>query len=379
MNKRDYYEVLGVNKNASESELKRAYRLLARQYHPDVNKAPEAENLFKEINEAYEVLTNPQQRSLYDQCGHAGIKPEFNTGFRGFSDFDFSIDTIFDAFFGTGRKREQRKPGAERGADLRINIELSFLEAIFGVEKEIIINHLEFCSKCNGKGAEPDSKIITCNTCHGTGQVQQVQRSIFSTFTQIYACPNCHGDGVFHQNICKVCNGQGRIKSNKQLKVKIPAGVDTGARLRITNEGDAGLRGGSSGDLYVVIYTMPDKENIFERQDTEIYCKVAIDYTQAVIGEEIEVPTLEGQTKIQVPAGTQPGTVIRLKGKGVPFMNNPQKRGDLHLDINLDIPTTVTAEEVKLLKEIQNIRKKQREAHEGGFINILRNALGAKS
>ena len=377
MSKRDYYEVLGVNRNATEDELKRAYRLLARKYHPDVNKEPDAEKICKELNEAYEVLSNSERRSVYDQFGHEGLGGNMG-GFSGFSDFDFGFDNIFDAFF--GKKTGARKKGdyPERGSDLRVNIEVTFLEAIFGIEKDITIHHMENCERCNGKGAEPDSKIVTCTTCHGTGQVQQIQRSLFTTFTQVFACPKCNGKGQMAQDACKECNGNGRIKKDKQLKVKVPPGVDTGSRLRITNEGDAGAFGGPPGDLYIVIYSMPDSESNFERHDTEIFCKVAIDYTQAVLGDEIEIPTLEGKTKIQVPLGTQPGTVIRLKGKGVPFINNPQRRGDLHVEINLHVPTQVSPEEIKLLKDLQGLRKREKKIQEGGFINILKNALNSK-
>lgn len=359
MRKRDYYEVLGVDKNATESEIKKAYRTLARQYHPDVNKTPDAEEKFKEISEAYEVLSKPELRSRYDQFGHAGLS---STGGFDF-DFDFStnLGNIFDAFFGRRDTRRQKQRGPERGSDLRIDLEVPFMEAIFGAEKEIEINHLELCLKCHGEGLEPGTSRSTCGMCHGNGQIQQTSRTPFGSFTQIQTCPKCHGEGRIADNPCIECKGNGRIRKTKKLKIKIPAGIDSGARLRVSGEGDVGLRGGPPGDLYVVLYVTSDPDEIFQREDNDIFCEVSIDFTQAALGAEIEIPTLEGSTKIQIEPGTQPGSIFRLKGKGVPFLGDPRRRGDLHVKINIEVPKKLTPEETKLIRELSNLFQKRNE------------------
>jgi molecular chaperone DnaJ len=417
MAKRDYYEILGLGKTASEADLKKAYRNLARQYHPDVNKTAEAEAMFKEITEAYEVLSDAQKRAAYDQYGHAGVNMGGGGpggGFGGFEGFGggaggFGFNDIFEAFFGGGGMGGQggrRGPaGPERGSDLRLDLEVPFGDAIFGTEREIAISHLAGCEPCHGSGAAPGTEVTTCSTCRGMGQVQQTQRTPFGSFTQVAACPKCQGEGKVAENPCKECRGQGRKKVTKQLKVKIPAGVDTGARLRVSGEGDAGLRGGPAGDLYVVLFVLPDPEHRFERRDTDLYTEAAIAYTDAALGAEIEVPTMEGTTRITVPAGTQPGTVFRLKGKGVPHLGDSRRRGDLHVAIRIEVPTQLSADETKLLKSLAALRakhgiglddepapspkaekakekgaekKKKDESEDGSFLNVLRNALGSR-
>jgi molecular chaperone DnaJ len=412
MPKRDYSEILGLTKSAGEADLKKAYRALARQYHPDVNKTAEAEAMFKEITEAYEVLSDPQKRAAYDQYGHAGVNQGAGGG-GGYGGFGgggagFGFNDIFEAFFGGGMGGQgggRRGPaGPERGSDLRLDREVGFGEAIFGSEQEITIAHLAACEPCGGKGAAPGSEVTTCATCRGMGQVQQTQRTPFGSFTQVAPCPKCQGEGKMAENPCAECRGQGRKKVTKQLKVKVPAGVDTGARLRVSGEGDAGGRGGPAGDLYVVLFVLPDPEHRFERRDTDLYTEAAIEYTDAALGAEIEVPTMEGTTRITVPAGTQPGTVFRLKGKGVPHLGDSRRRGDLHVAIRIEVPTALSADETKLLKSLAALRgrhgiglpdddepaakpakekdkakgKKKADEEDGSFLNVLRNALGSR-
>jgi molecular chaperone DnaJ len=381
MAKRDYYEILGVSKTASENELKKAYRNLARQYHPDVNKSPEAESIFKEISEAYEVLSDKEKRERYDRFGHDGVNFQ-GGGFGGFGFEDFGdIGDIFDAFFGGGGSRRKRKENPnrpQRGSDLRLDIEIEFKEAIFGSEKEIVINHLENCDQCNGSGAKKGSRIVTCTTCGGIGQVQQTQRSLFGSFTQITVCPKCNGAGKWPEEKCNTCKGQGKINKDKKIKIKIPAGVDTGAKLRVPNEGDSGSNGGPNGDLYVVMHVAKDKNGIYEREGNDIYMELPISYYQAVLGDEVEVELLDEKTKININAGTQPGKIITLKGKGVPILGTDGiRRGDFHIVINILVPQKVSSEEEKLLRELALLRKGEipKKKEENSFLNILKHAL----
>jgi molecular chaperone DnaJ len=380
MSKRDYYEILGVSKTATESEIKKAYRNLARQYHPDVNKSPEAENIFKEISEAYEVLSDKEKRERYDRYGHEGVNFQ-SGGFGGFGFGDFDdISDIFDAFFGgsTRRKSRENPNRPQKGSDLRLDIEIEFKEAIFGTEKEIEINHLENCDECKGTGARKGSKIVNCNVCGGIGQVQQTQRSLFGTFTQISTCPKCNGVGKWPEEKCKNCRGQGKLNKDKKIKIKIPAGVDTGAKLRIPNEGDCGSNGGPNGDLYVVIHVMKDKNGIYERKGNDIYMELPLSYYQVVLGDEVEVELLDEKTKINIPQGTQPGKIITLKGKGVPILGTDGiRRGDFHIIINISVPKKISSEEEKLLRELALLTKGEnpKKKEENSFLNMLKHAL----
>lgn len=381
--KADYYELLGVQKGASEDELKKAYRKLARKYHPDVNKEASAEERFKEISEAYEVLSDPQKRAAYDQFGHAGMNGA--GGFGGFGGFEGGFEgfgglgDIFEAFFGGSMGGRPRRRGPERGADLRMDLEIGFREAIFGAEKTVTIQHLETCSDCFGTGAKEGSKISQCAMCKGMGQVQQMTRTPFGQFAQVATCPKCKGEGQTIDQPCPTCRGEGKRQASKQVKVPVPAGVDTGARLRLSGQGDAGSRNGPAGDLFLVLHVEPDKT--FKRRDTELYVSVPISYTQAVLGAEIEVPTLDGPQKMKVAPGTPTGTVQAIKGQGVPYLNDGRRRGDLHVELVVAVPTHVSHEEAELLRRLEELRTASGDGHSSGGTGILdglKKAFGAK-
>ncbi|MDB5101835.1 MAG: Chaperone protein dnaJ [Cyanobacteria bacterium RYN_339] len=378
--KADYYELLGVQKGASEDDLKKAYRKLARKYHPDVNKEAEAEERFKEISEAYEVLSDSQKRAAYDQYGHAGLGSMgggFDGGFEGFGGGFGGLGDIFEAFFGgqMGGGGRPRRRGPERGADLRLDLEIGFREAIFGTEKTVDIHHLEQCGSCFGTGAKEGSNISRCAHCKGQGQVQTMTRTAFGQFAQVTTCPRCRGEGQTIDQPCPSCKGDGKKQTAKQLKVKIPPGVDTGARLRVTGEGDAGTRGGNSGDLFIVLHASSDKQ--FQRRDTELFQSLAISYTQAVLGAEVDVPTMDEPHKLKIPAGTQNGTVFSLKGQGVPFLQDNRRRGDMHVEVFVAVPTNISEEEADLLRKLEELRTGEKQ-HGHGLLDGLKKVFGGK-
>lgn len=359
MSKRDYYDVLGVSKTATADELKKAYRKLARQYHPDVNKDnPEAAEKFKECSEAYSVLSDETKRSQYDQFGHAAFENGGGPGAGGFSGFGGAggMEDIFDMFFGGqgrgGFGTRRSKSGPQRGADLRLDLEITFEEAAFGVEKEVRLNREDTCDHCQGSGAEPGSEIEVCPDCHGTGEIQFTQNTMFGQMVNVRPCSRCHGQGRITKNPCKKCGGDGRIKKEKKLKVKIPAGVDTDSRLRVSGEGEAGLRGGGKGDLYVYLYVKPHK--FFERDGTTVLCEIPINIVQATLGAEIKVPTLDGQVVMKVPEGTQPGKVLRLKGKGIASLRNGV-RGDQLVTIKVVVPSKLNDKQKDALKKFAEV------------------------
>src|SRR5574344_1784931 len=350
MAKRDYYEVLGVSKTANADELKKAYRKLALKYHPDRNKGnAEAEEKFKEVNEAYSVLSDETKRAQYDQLGPDAFEQAqqgggpggnpFGGGFGGFS--GSGMEDIFDMFFGGqgGRGGRSANAGPQRGADLRFDLEITFEEAAFGIEKEINLYRDETCDHCHGNGAEPGSKVETCPECHGSGYVRFTQNTMFGQMVNERPCSKCHGEGKIVSEPCKECRGKGTMKKNKHLKVKIPAGVDNGSRLRVAGEGEAGAKGGPSGDLYVFLYVKPHK--FFERDGTTVLCEVPINIVQATLGAEIKVPTLDGQVVMKIPEGTQPGKVLRLKGKGIPSLRGGM-RGDQLVRVKVVVPTKLS-------------------------------------
>ncbi len=354
--KRDYYEILGVQKTATDAELKSAYRKLAKKYHPDINKDDKsAEAKFKEVNEAYEVLSDATKRSKYDQFGHAGVDPNFGGGygsygggFGGFEDFD--LGDIFGSFFGGGfgGGASQRRNAPTRGESIRSSVVLSFEEAAFGCKKEITVNRMESCSDCGGSGAEKGTSAETCATCHGTGSVKTTRRTPLGMVSTSGACPTCHGTGKIIKNPCKVCSGSGKKRVSRKLSVNIPAGIDEGQTVSLRGEGNAGSNGGPAGDVLITISVRP--HHILTRDGTSVMCDVPITFTQAVLGAEIEVPTLDGKVKYTVPEGTQTGTVFRLRGKGVPVLSG-SRRGDQFVRVNIEVPRNLNQKQKDLLTE----------------------------
>lgn len=353
--KRDYYEVLGVNKSASADEIKKAYRKLAKKYHPDLNPDDKAgaEAKFKEATEAYEVLSDSEKKQRYDQFGHAAFDQTAGGGYGagGFGGgFDgFGMGDIFSSFFSGGFGGQHSNPNApQRGRDLNYTVDLTFEEACFGVEKEITINHLEKCSSCSGNGAEPGTHPETCPVCHGSGQVRSVQRTAFVDFQSSRPCDSCGGKGTIIKTPCNSCHGEGTVRKPKKVRVKIPAGIDDRQQVYVRGEGDAGIKGGPNGDLVLSIRVR--KHKLFIRQGYDILCDYPISFVQATLGSEVQVPTIDGRVSYNIPEGTQPGTVFRLKGKGVPKLNSTQ-RGDLYVTIKVEIPKGLNEKQKALLKD----------------------------
>jgi molecular chaperone DnaJ len=372
---RDYYDTLGVARSADKEEIKRAYRRLARKFHPDVNKEADAEENFKEINRAYEVLSEPELRERYDRFGEAGVTNN-GGGAAGYGDFGdmggFAADifeTFFNGFGGNvgGGGGNRRRNGPARGEDLRLDLKIDFRDAIFGAEKEIRIPHLESCGTCNGTGAKAGSQPKTCATCNGQGQVRRAARTPFGTFTQVAACPTCQGEGMVIEDKCESCNGAGRKQETKKLKITIPKGVDSGTKLRISREGDAGLRGGIPGDLYVFLQVTADSN--FRREGIDLHSTIEVSYLQAILGSTIEVDTVDGKHEIEIPNGLQPNTVVKLEGRGVPRLGNDVSRGNHLITIKVDIPTRVSNEERELLEKLAKIKGDK--VGKGGLGNLL--------
>lgn len=346
MSKRDYYEVLGVAKNASEDELKKSYRRLAMKYHPDRNPDnAEAEAKFKEAKEAYEILSDPQKRAAYDQLGHAGVDPSMG-GDAGFGGFDFG--DIFESVFGGGFAGAGRSGGrrAYRGSDLRYDLSLSLEEAVFGTESKIRLPTHVVCKTCGGSGAKPGTSPITCPQCNGSGQIRMTQ----GFFSVQQTCPSCRGNGKIIAEPCTDCNGKGRVQEHKTLSVKIPAGVDNGDRIRLSGEGEAGVNGGPAGDLYVQVNIR--QHPIFSRESNNLYCEVPISIITAALGGELEVPTLDGRVKLKIPAETQTGKLFRIRGKGVKPVRGGAV-GDLHCRVVVETPVKLTDKQKQLLREFE--------------------------
>jgi molecular chaperone DnaJ len=354
VSKRDYYEVLGVSRDATEEEIKKAYRKLARQYHPDVNKAPDAAEKFKEAKEAYEVLSDSQKRAQYDRYGH--IDP--NQGIGGFDAADFGgFGDIFDMFFGGGQRRNPNAP--QRGADLQYTMTIEFKEAVFGKEADIQIPRTETCDNCHGSGAKPGTSPETCKVCRGTGQQEIVQNTAFGRIVNRRVCSACGGHGTIIKEKCPTCHGAGKVKRHRKIHVKIPAGVDDGSQLRVSGEGESGTRGGPPGDLYIVIRVKP--HDFFIREGDDIYCEVPLTFVQAALGDEIEIPTLTEKVKLKIPPGTQTGTYFRLKGKGVPRLRG-YGQGDQQVRVVVVTPTNLNEQQKELLREFGRMTGEQ--AHE---------------
>ena len=356
--KRDYYEVLGVEKNASEGELKKAYRKLAMKYHPDQNPGDkDAEEKFKEINEAYEVLSDPDKKARYDQYGFAGVDPNFGAGgsgpygaggFGGFGDFS-DLGDIFGDFFGGSRSRAQQRNAPRRGENVMSRLELTFEEAAFGCEKEVATQRIENCAVCNGTGSS-DGVVETCSQCKGSGQVRTVQNFMGMQMQSTTTCPTCSGRGKVIKNPCSTCKGKGKVRKTNRVKVKIPAGVDAGQSVRVRGEGCVGSNGGVNGDLLVEIYIK--RHPIFTREDNDVLCEVPITFTQAALGAEIEVPTIDGKVKYEIPEGTQTGREFVLRDKGIPEVGNSRRRGSHRFTVVVETPTRLTKEQKDLLRQL---------------------------
>ena len=351
----DYYEILEINKNATKDEIKSAFRKMARKYHPDINKEPGAEEKFKEIGKAYETLMDDDKRALYDRYGEDGLK---NAGYSTNGPFDFgfgNLNDIFESFFGSafGGFGQSDPNAPQRGSDLRLDLKIDFKEAVFGVEKEIKIDHLETCTTCKGTGAKEGSQPQTCPQCGGAGRVQQVHQTILGSISQVTTCPQCRGKGTIIKDFCPDCKGEGRVQKEKTIKVKIPKGVDAGSRIRVAAEGDAGLNGGANGDLYIVLYVKRDK--YFKRDGFNVFTELNISLPQAVLGDSVEIETLDGKEEIQIPAGCENDKVITVKGKGVPVLGSANMRGDHYVVVKLQTPKKLSDEERSLYEKLFEI------------------------
>src|SRR5688572_15713639 len=348
---RDYYEILGVARGATDDEVKRAFRKLAQVWHPDVNTEPEASERFKEINEAYQVLADPQRRQAYDMFGRAGVGGT-GAGAEGYGPFGGfqGFGDLFDAFFGGAATGAARRARAPSGADLRYDVELEFAEAISGVDKEIEFTSLVRCDRCSGSGAEPGTEPVTCPTCSGTGELRHVRSTMLGQMVNISVCDRCRGTGRIVETPCATCRGDGRVERSRTLRVTIPAGIDEGHQIRLSGEGESAPRGGTPGNLYVVVHVQPHPA--LTRRDTELYHELSLSITQAALGARVKVPTADGEETIEVKAGTQPGSEVRLRGRGVPHLRRPGVRGDLHVLVDVRVPSRLSARQRELLEQL---------------------------
>ena len=366
MTKRDYYEILGVARNASEEAVKKAYRQMALKYHPDRNPGDrECEEKFKEASEAYEVLRDPEKRSLYDRFGHDGLKRSGFSGFAGFDDIFSSFSDIFEDFFGLGGfgGRTRSRSSTRRGADLRYDLTITLRDAAFGTEKKIDVDKRTQCADCQGTGAAPGTSPQSCPACHGTGRFTQ-QQGFFSIAT---TCPKCHGAGSFVAKPCKACKGSGKVRESKSLKIKIPAGIESGMKLKLANEGEPGDRGGPPGSLYVVIFV--EEDPFFKRHNNDVVCQIPISFSQAALGAEIEVPTLNGSEHVKAPKGIQSGDLLSIREAGIPYLNGTG-RGDQIIQVIVKTPTKLSKRQQELFQELADLET-EHESDKGFFKNMF--------
>ncbi len=360
----DYYEILGIDRNATKDDIKSAFRKMARKWHPDINKAPEAEAKFKELGKAYETLMDDEKRATYDRFGEDGLQ---NAGFNtagpfanGFGDLEEVFNSFFGGGFGFGG-RSRRDPNAPQGGDdLRLDIEIEFEDAVRGITREIKIDHLETCPSCKGTGTKDGARPVTCQTCNGRGSVQQTTRTVLGQFTQIVTCPHCHGKGTVITDPCSDCKGQGRKDVEKKLEIKIPAGVDNGSKMRLSHEGDAGINGGIAGDLYIVLHVKPSL--YYKRDGINVYTKLDISPAQAVLGDTVKIKTLDGEKDISIPAGIQNGETVKIRGAGVPNISKPAVRGEHIVVISIKTPTHISNEEKVLYQKLYELQAKKQES-----------------
>ena len=374
MTQRDYYEILGVERSASNDDLKAAFRRLARQYHPDVNKSPDAEERFKEINEAYAVLSDADRRAAYDRFGHAGVKgpggaQDFTVDFSDFADI---FSDLF-GFGGFGRTSRRSRNAPRRGADLSYRLDLTFEEAVFGAEKELEITRDEICGVCNGSGAEPGTSPVRCATCNGAGEVRQVRQTILGSMVQVGTCPSCNGAGETIATPCNSCQGRGQERRTRRKLISVPGGVDTGTQIRLAGEGQPGVNGGPAGNLYISI-TVKDHQ-FFKRRENDIILNLDINIAQATLGAEVSVPTVDGPATLKIPAGTQPGKVLRMRGKGVPHLRG-NDRGDQLVVVNVDIPTRLSKEQRQIFEQLSLSLGSEVRPQERSFLDWLKDTLG---
>ena len=383
--KRDYYEVLGVNKGATDDEIKKAYRKLARKYHPDLNKDnPEAAEKFKEIGEAYEILSDKDKRARYDQFGFAGVDPNYGAGQGGgfgggFGFEDVDLGDIFGSFFGGGfgggGSRTNRANAPRQGESIRRTVMLSFEEAAFGCEKEIEIERVEQCTECGGTGAEKGYTPETCSNCHGTGTVKQTQRTPFGAFSSTGPCPNCRGTGKIIKKPCKKCRGTGQERRSRKLSVKIPAGIDDGQCVALRGQAGAGVNGEPAGDVIVTVSIRPHP--LFQRDGYDVWCEVPISYAQACLGDKLIVPTIDGKVEYTMPAGTQPGTVFRMRGKGIQAVNG-RGRGDQFVKVTLEVPKNLSDHQKELLRKLEDSDTAQNHPQRKSFRDKMKDLFGKK-
>lgn len=375
MAQRDYYEVLGVSRSATQDELKAAFRRLARQYHPDVNDSPDAEERFKEINEAFAVLSDEQRRGAYDRYGHEGVRgpngmPNFTVDFSDFADI---FGDLF-GFGGFGRTSQRARNAPRRGADLQYRLDLTFEEAVFGVEKEIEITRDDLCGTCNGSGAEPGTSPVRCSTCNGSGEVRRTRQTILGSMVQVTTCPACNGQGETISTPCHTCKGRGLERRNRKKVISVPAGVDSGTQIRLAGEGQPGINGGPNGNLFIPLKVKAHK--YFHRREYDVLLDLNVNIAQATLGAEVEIPTVDGPTMLKIPDGTQPGKILRLRGKGIPKLRG-NGRGDQLVVINVEVPINVDNDQRQLFEQLAESLGSEVQPQERGFLDWLKEALSS--